>query len=83
MSRKLTVRLQQQLGDATDEEFINAAFETILQVQPSDEETAACRETLEKLTAALREGDSVPSAARVRENLAHALLNHNDFVTVR
>lgn len=83
MSRKLTARLHQQLGDATEKEFINAAFETILQVPPSDAEMSACREMLENITEALREGDSVPSAARVRENLVHALLNHNDFVTVR
>lgn len=66
----------------TDDDYIRAAFRLILATEPSADEQAACRE-------ALAEWRKLPAAAgtdatlRARVNLAHALLNHNDFVTLR
>lgn len=66
----------------TDDEYIRAAFRLILATEPSADEQAACRE-------ALAEWRKLPAVAgtdaslRARVNLAHALLNHNDFVTLR
>ena len=63
-----------QLGqDAADQEFINRAFVRILGRSPVQEERTACVEFLQ--------GQSGNSHAR--RTLIHALLNHNDFVTVR
>jgi len=81
-----------------DDRFIEQLFVETLNRRPATEESAACREFLSAQTArlaspstltALTAGPKVPLAPsgtphqRARENLAHVLLNHNDFVTVR
>jgi hypothetical protein len=68
---------------ASDGEFIRAAFEMILGCSPSAEELAECSAALAELhTLAVREKRPDP-AGRARKTIVHALLNHNDFVTVR
>jgi Protein of unknown function (DUF1553)/Protein of unknown function (DUF1549)/Planctomycete cytochrome C len=83
MSRSISTVLQETLGDATDEQFINAAFETVLLIRPTADEVAACRELLNETKSVLVSDKHATPTARARENLVHALLNHNDFVTVR
>ncbi len=86
MSRRITAGLRTALGDATDDQFITTAFETVLQVQPTEEESAACLAMLKETAAALAKSKPAKGAGpadRARENLVHALLNHNDFVTIR
>jgi hypothetical protein len=66
----------------TDDDYIRAAFRLILAVEPSADEQSACRDALaewRKLPAA----PGTDASLRARVNLAHALLNHNDFVTLR
>jgi hypothetical protein len=85
-------------GKKSDAAFIQTAFETILGEPPGADEAAASQEFLAsevklfrdrtKLTvfqgarAAAVAPDAGPEA-RARENLAHALLNHSEFVTLR
>ncbi len=57
----------------TDESFVRIAFETVLGRMPTDAELSKCVEFL----------DSEAAPKQARESLAHVLLNHNDFVTVR
>jgi mono/diheme cytochrome c family protein len=83
MARKLAARLQTQLGETDDAPFIAAAFEAILCVQPTPEETTACLEALAETKATLLKRNQPQAAQRARENLVHALLNHNDFITIR
>ncbi|WP_233200457.1 DUF1553 domain-containing protein [Blastopirellula marina] len=61
-----------------DEDFIRAAFKTILGIHPDEEELSASQAALEAW-AQLENG----STADARSNLVWILLNHNDFVTVR
>ncbi len=61
--------------DSTTDRFLEAAFEQILTRHPTAAEQATCAEFL-----ARTEGTT---AAAVRESLVRALLNHNDFVTIR
>ena len=77
---------EQQADPAT---FITASFESILTRKPTPVELAAC---LEFLTAKPQTGDPavgtaavVPPAdpVRLREGLLRALLNHNDFISIR
>lgn len=82
---------------AAEDNFVEAAFETILSRSPTDAESARCRQFLqnhakllsEKSTEQFTAGGSArrkpaaDSATRARENLVHVLLLHNDFVTVR
>ncbi len=60
--------------------FIATTFEAIVGRKPDGEEAGACREFCEDLRAA---GKGADPEARVRTRLVHALLNHNDFVTIR
>ena len=83
MARRIASRLQEQLGNSADEAFIEAAFETVLQVQPTREEVVACQEMLEKSVAVLARRQHPQPAARARENLVQVLVNHNNFVTIR
>jgi hypothetical protein len=84
--------------DPRETAFIVAAFEQVLCRAPSDAELDACREFMAQQTELFRNADpkslTVAAAAesvaasndpvvRTCENLVHALVNHNDFVTVR
>ena len=83
MARRIASRLQENLGSSADEAFIEAAFETVLQVQPTREEVVACQEMLEKSVAVLARKQHPQPAVRARENLVQVLVNHNNFVTIR
>jgi hypothetical protein len=79
--------------------FITAAFAQVLSRPPTAEEIAACleffaqqqalfAENTQRLTSVAANAEDVGRPAadialRVRENLVHVLLNHNDFVTIR
>ncbi len=98
MSRVLAGSLTKTAGAGGDEGFISAAFETVMGEPPSEKERAASEHFLreqmqllsdpKKLTPFRKgsEGPVAPAAEprqRARENLVHALLNRNDFVTIR
>jgi mono/diheme cytochrome c family protein len=98
-ARLLAQHISAEAGSkASDAAFISAAFETVLTRPPSPEEQAASEKFLREEIAMLgdpgkltpfRSGGAaaVPPGKdphmRARENLVHALLNHNDFVTIR
>jgi hypothetical protein len=79
-------------------EYVTALFETALSRSPSDAERIACAGFVSRQTQLLAEkdrlstfnggeettrGPSSDAAQRAREDLAHVLLNHNDFATIR
>ena len=74
---KTSARLHERHGEMNDDRFIDLAFESILSTAPTAPEKRACREALQRLRRASK------SASRAREILVHALMNHNDFVTIR
>lgn len=81
MTAKINDILHQQHDKSSDTDFIRAAFEMILASPPSREEQAECEQTLLELGRLLK---GRPDASRrARAALVHALLNHNDFITVR
>ncbi len=83
MSRVLSERLAvYSANDAADDEtFVREAFELLLARKPTSEETKACQTTMAQLREALK--GQADALARSRVALVHALLNHNDFVTIR
>jgi hypothetical protein len=82
VSEKIAARLDTP-ELAADRAFVRAAFETILGQAPTPQEQAECIEALKELYAlAVREKRPDPRR-HSRSTLVHALLNHNDFVTVR
>ncbi|MFN0021687.1 MAG: DUF1553 domain-containing protein, partial [Pirellulaceae bacterium] len=84
-SRLLAARLWQEVAAASEAarepKFITAAFEQVLSRPPTEPELAASKRFL----ATQRElaKTSSDAGAKSRESLVHALLNHNDFVTIR
>jgi hypothetical protein len=83
MSRKIAAELSMKLGETSNDQFIAAVFETILMAPPTAEESAACLAAIKQTVATLENREYASPQTRARENLVHALLNHNDFVTIR
>jgi len=78
-SRALARRLAEKIAfHDTDDgaAFISAAYEQILNRDPTNEELAACRDFLAKQS-------ETAKADSALESLVHVLFNHNDFVTIR
>ena len=82
MAGKINDRLQVKFG-ASDEAFVKAAFEAILGASPNADELKVSLEALAELKAELKDVKDLERAKRARVQLIQALLNHNDFVTVR
>ncbi len=77
MAERIAARLQREYAGASDAEFIRGAFALVLGGRPNAEELAACEESLARLR-------SLPGGeAHSRVRIVQALLNHNDFVTIR
>lgn len=97
-ARLLARRLYEELG-AEPAEFVRAAIEQVLARPAADGEFSLCLEFLTEQERFFAQNQSrltdsaqnpvdgtKPSAdprLRAREQLVHALLNHNDFVTIR
>jgi hypothetical protein len=79
----LNARLHDQLGDVTDADFARAAFETVLASTPTAAEQAECERALAQWAKLLRERRAPDPGRRARGDLIQALLNHNDFITIR
>jgi mono/diheme cytochrome c family protein len=78
---RINARLHARLGEVSDAEFIKAAFETVLAATPTAEEQKECAAALNELKELLK---GHPDATRrARGDLIQALVNHNDFITVR
>jgi hypothetical protein len=83
---RIVTRLSGGVGNAapldSDTEFVRAAYRYVLGGEASGAEEAACLRAL----AAWRAGAVAGATGAVqaaRANLVWALLNHNDFVTLR
>ena len=74
-------RLQPSGSPADDAAFVERAFTTILHRGPSADEMAACEAALAKWRTAPKPAAGPADPARVL--MVWALLNHNDFVTLR
>jgi hypothetical protein len=81
--------LTHRLGTGDRPDFVTRAFETVLSRPPTLQEQEATADFLRRLEKCLAGPANLvgPPALdpeqQVREYLVHALLNHNDFVTVR
>jgi hypothetical protein len=83
IAERLTQRLAASGDSADDLAFVRVAFELLLGAESNEEEATAMTRAIaewRKLPDATQGGDATTWA---RANLVWALLNHNDFVTVR
>ena len=83
MAGKINDRLQVKVGATDDAAFVKASFEAILGASPNADELKVSLEALAELKAELKDVKEPERAKRARVQLIQALLNHNDFVTVR
>jgi hypothetical protein len=82
IAERLSCGTAQSSAPRNDREFIDRAFYALLGIRADDDEVRASVQAL----AAWRElskSDEVAPVDRARLNLVWALLNHNDFITVR
>ena len=82
-AEKIARRIESARPGASDRDFAREAFLTVLSVQPTEAEQAAVVEALAAFAVASRKAGRPEPLARARVGLVHALLNHNDFVTIR
>jgi Protein of unknown function (DUF1553) len=83
MADAITARLTGRIGKGSDSEFIAAALELILASEPTGDERQACLNALAEWQKVLKEQKHPDPAGKARADLVAALLNHNDFVTIR
>jgi len=96
-ARLLAGKLLKESTDS-DSQFIELAFLHLLSRPPSNAERSTCQQFLEQQASVLsgesagstQQAKGLPGSSpstepgiRVKENLIHVLMNHNDFVTVR
>jgi len=77
-SRQLARKLTEAEGAKDSKHFIEVAFEHVLTRKPSAPELDRCVKFFEQEE---RTGDD--GVLRARAGLIHALMNHNDFITIR
>lgn len=84
LSFDAATRIADQLADLEEDRgFVERAFFLILAREPEDSETAECLRFLADIAAMNEKSTDPPGAERGRIQLVHALLNHNDFITIR
>lgn len=79
MSNQIAKRLRQQINSQQTTDFIKATFALILARQPSDTEIAEC----EKYFAQMKTLKQVSNTAQIQARFVQAILNHNEFITIR
>jgi hypothetical protein len=80
---KVAERLVKDSESAADDAFIRTIFITLLASAPTPGEQQLCTDSLAQFLAAAKERKSPQPEAKARAALVHALLNHNDFITIR
>ena len=70
-------------GLVKSEDFVGGVFELLLGRKPDDAERRECETALTDLQTAAGKAKKPNPAQRARRGLVHALLNHNDFVSIR
>lgn len=70
-------------ADAPRGEFVSRVFVRILARNPESTESGECLKFLSEFVRLNQGEGEVEAETRARAQLAHALLNHNDFLTIR
>ncbi len=83
MAEKIAEKLSACVAGEDDQAFVDAAFELLLGRMPTDSERAECRTFQSELAELLQQQQVADPGGRIRARLVHALLNHNDFISIR
>ena len=79
----IAVQLSQASPENDLDAFVEKAFQTLLGRDPDKLEREECTIFIEEISQLLSKGKGTPSTARIHARLVHALLNHNDFISIR
>jgi hypothetical protein len=79
----IAVQLSQASPKNDQVAFVEKAFQTLLGRDPDELERKECAMYIEEISQLLSKGKGAPSTTRIRARLVHALLNHNDFISIR
>ncbi len=80
-AERIATKLVASDSKISDSDFIQRAFVTVLSAEPTSAEREACMSALKEWSQLIQPASEATTKSRVR--LIQALLNHNDFVTVR
>lgn len=81
---EVTARLEAACpGEASDDTFVRWAMLALLGIEATQRELAACRAALDHWSQLPADDGAAPASAAPRARLVWALINHNDFVTLR
>ncbi|QDV57748.1 PSD1 and planctomycete cytochrome C domain-containing protein [Rosistilla oblonga] len=87
LSLTMSEKIAQRIGDATSDpslaSFIDQAFLTLLARLPADPERQACADFCHQLVDRSTLESAAERDVRARQRLIHALLNHNDYISIR
>lgn len=83
MAEKIAAKVQAANPQASEEQFVRTAFQLILSTDPKQAEIDLVLEALTQLTEVATQKKTPNAQSFARTQIVHALLNHNDFVTIR
>ncbi|WP_020471127.1 PSD1 and planctomycete cytochrome C domain-containing protein [Zavarzinella formosa] len=83
LAATMAEKISRRITAMADHEFIREAFLTVLCLEPTEAEQTAAAEGLKLLVESAKKNNRPNPEARARTSLIQALLNHNDFVTIR
>ena len=83
MAEKIAAKLNAAKPQASDEEFVRSAFLLILACEPKKEEIDLMLTAIAQLNEIANQKKLPNVQQNSRVQVIHALLNHNDFVTIR
>jgi hypothetical protein len=83
MAGRIAEQIASAHPHASDVEFIRKAFMLVLSAEPTADELNLINEMLPRLTEAARANNRPNPESHARSAVIQALLNHNDFVTIR
>ena len=83
IAEKIAARIQTAHPDLSESDWIREAFHTILSCEPTAEEVSISVAALSQLTQLGTAASHPNPTSLARSQFLQALLNHNDFVTVR
>jgi hypothetical protein len=79
----IAAQLSQASPKNDQDAFVEKAFQTLLGRDPDELERKECAMFIEEISQLLSIGKGTPSTTRIHARLVHALLNHNDFISIR
>lgn len=83
MAGKIAERIRSEMKVSEWSDFVDATFRTLLGRQPEPSEHAECQLFRDDMEAFYASQPMAGSAERIDAQFVHAMLNHNDFVSIR